>query len=76
MEEIAKRISEEARRLVPYGITPEKWIDVYNEKFLYLVCIECVSFCRSKHDKAEIFRHFNISVPPDVLNPSEGESRD
>jgi hypothetical protein len=76
MEKISERISTEAKRLVPHGISTDKWIDVYNEKFLYLVCIECASFCRSKHDKAAIFRHFNISVPPDVLNPSEGEGCD
>jgi len=73
MEMIAKRISLEAKRLVPHGVSTDKWIETYNEKFMYLVVIECVSYCRSKHDKAEIFRHFNISVPPDVLNPSEGE---
>ena len=44
METIAKRISLEAKRLVPYGVSTEKWIDVYNEKFMYLVCIECASF--------------------------------
>ena len=42
MNERIKELVEQAKKSVPHGLTPDKWIEVYNEKFAELIVRECV----------------------------------
>ena len=37
-----QKLAEQAKKSVPYGLTPDKWIEVYNEKLAELIIHECV----------------------------------
>ena len=36
-----QELVDQAKKSVPYGLGPEKWIEVYNEKFAELIIAEC-----------------------------------
>ena len=36
-------LAEQAKKSVPHGLAPDKWIEVYNEKLAGLVVRECIS---------------------------------
>jgi len=36
-----QELADTAKKSVPYGLTPDKWIEVYNEKFAELIVKEC-----------------------------------
>jgi len=36
-------LAEQAKKSVPHGLAPDKWIEVYNEKLAGLVVKECIA---------------------------------
>jgi hypothetical protein len=36
-------LAEQAKKSVPHGLAPDKWIEVYNEKLAGLVVQECIA---------------------------------
>ena len=63
-------LAEQAKKSVPHGLTPDKWIEVYNEKFAELVIVKCANVIwheADMKDSAEIneggykiLEHFGI----------------
>jgi hypothetical protein len=41
-----QQLVEKAKKSVPHGLTADKWIDIYNEKFAQLIVQECVDICQ------------------------------
>jgi RNA-splicing ligase RtcB len=37
MKNQIQKLAEQAKKSVPHGLTPDKWIEVYNEKFAQLL---------------------------------------
>jgi len=37
MNLLIQQLAEKAKKSVPHGLTPDKWIEVYNEKFAQLI---------------------------------------
>ena len=40
---IIKQLSDQAKAQVPHGISVDKWIETYNEKFAELIIRECAT---------------------------------
>jgi hypothetical protein len=38
-----QELADTAKKSVPHGLSPDKWIEVYNEKLAKLVVQECIS---------------------------------
>jgi hypothetical protein len=38
-------LADRAKKSVPHGLTPDKWIEVYNQKFAELIVQECIGCC-------------------------------
>ena len=45
MNERIKELVEQAKKSVPHGLTPDKWIEVYNEKFAEMIVKEMLQTC-------------------------------
>lgn len=43
---------ENAKNAMPAGMTPAKWIEVYNEKLVELVMQECLDILNERKDSA------------------------
>lgn len=41
MKDHVQKLADKAKKSVPHGLTPDKWIEVYNEKFAELIVKEC-----------------------------------
>jgi hypothetical protein len=41
MNERIQELSDKAKKSVPHGISVDKWIETYNEKFAELIVREC-----------------------------------
>lgn len=50
MSEQIQLFADQAKKSVPHGLTPDKWIEVYNEKFAELIVRECASVVNSRDD--------------------------
>jgi len=71
-------IVEQAKKSVPHGLTPDKWIDVYNENFAKLVIEETLkqvderTYGRSENqwyyedDKQWVHLHFGYGILADA----------
>ena len=77
MNKKIKKLVEQAKKNVPHGLTPEKWLEVYHENFAELIVRECVAICQDtdgednmdaksgRQDCAvEIIEHFRVE--PDL----------
>jgi hypothetical protein len=42
MNQQIQELADTAKKSVPHGLSPDKWIEVYNEKLAELVVQECV----------------------------------
>ena len=42
MNKRIQELADRAKKNVPHGLSPDKWIEVYNEKLAELVVQECV----------------------------------
>lgn len=51
---------ERAKGSVPYGLTPDQWIECYNQSFAELIVNECAAQCEVAGDVvlAEQMRHW------------------
>jgi len=43
MNKRIQELADQAKKNVPHGLSPDKWIEVYNEKLASLVVQECIS---------------------------------
>lgn len=43
MTDHIQQLSDRAKKSVPHGLAPDKWIEVYNEKFAELVVVKCAN---------------------------------
>jgi hypothetical protein len=44
---------ESAKNAMPAGMTPDKWIEMYNERLVELVVRECIGIAKSWEDQLE-----------------------
>lgn len=51
MNALIQQLAEKAKKSVPHGLTPDKWIEVYNEKFAELVVVKCANIVWDEADK-------------------------
>lgn len=42
MKDHVQKLADKAKKSVPHGLTPDKWIEVYNQKFAKLIVKECL----------------------------------
>ena len=42
MNKRIEKLADTAKKNVPHGLSPDKWIEVYNEKLAELIVHECV----------------------------------
>jgi len=54
---------ESAKNAMPAGMTPDKWIEMYNERLVELVVRECADVA-AEHDALDIYEeireHFGV----------------
>jgi hypothetical protein len=43
-----RQLADRAKKSVPHGLTPDKWIEVYNQKFAELIVQENVDLLRKE----------------------------
>jgi hypothetical protein len=61
-----QQLADQAKKLVSHGLTPDKWIEVYNEKFAELLVKECASvnynspFQDGEFHAREVLEHFGV----------------
>lgn len=61
MSELIQQLAEQAKTQVPQGIlSPELWIEQYNQKFAELIVRECAEICLEANDYKNILRHFGV----------------
>ena len=70
MSILIKELSDKAKKSVPHGLTPDKWIEVYNEKFAELIVVKCANIVWDEAEKTmskeinnvgyELLKHFKI----------------
>lgn len=54
-------LAEQAKKQVPQGIlTPDLWIEQYNQCFAELIVRECAEICLEANDHKNILRHFGV----------------
>lgn len=46
------KLAEQAKKSVPHGLSPDKWIETYNELFAELVINKCANIVWDEADKA------------------------
>ncbi len=60
MSDLIKQLSEKARDSVPHGmLSPDFWIECYNEKFAELIIRECVHSV-TRNESLNILERFDI----------------
>lgn len=50
MNSLIQQLAEKAKNSVPHGLSPDKWIETYNEKFAELIVRECVETLGTHED--------------------------
>lgn len=58
-----QQLSNKAKAAVPHGLSPDKWIEVYNEKFAELIVGECamvLSKVPGGYDSAVFYKNSKI----------------
>jgi hypothetical protein len=67
MNKIIRNLADQAKQSVPQGIlSPDKWIEIYNEKFAELVAESCAQLCMSQADRKNIRLAFDLPVESSV----------
>jgi hypothetical protein len=46
MSQHIQQLADRAKKSVPHGLSPDKWVEFYNLKFAELVILECASRVR------------------------------
>lgn len=52
MTDLIQKLSDKAKKSVPHGLAPGKWIEVYNQKFAELIVVKCANVVWHEADKA------------------------
>ena len=61
MSDLVRQLSEQAKSQVPQGIlSPDLWIEQYNQRFAELIVRECAEICLEANDHKNILRHFGV----------------
>ena len=61
MSDLIQQLAKQAKSQVPQGIlSPELWIEQYNQKFAELIVRECAEICLEANDHENILRHFGV----------------
>jgi hypothetical protein len=56
-----QELADQAKSQVPQGIlSPELWIEQYNQRFAELIVRECAEICLEANDHKNILRHFGV----------------
>lgn len=66
MNKNISKFAETARMSVPSGLTPEQWIEHYNQLFAEMIALECAAACGSQADKKNIRKRFGLPVESNV----------
>ena len=67
MNTLIEKLSNTAKKSVPHGLTPDKWIEVYNEKFAELIVKEMLQTCEDhpawtgRMISEQIKQHFGVT---------------
>ena len=51
MSDHIQKLADKAKKSVPHGLTPDKWIEVYNQKFAELIIQECCDVLMSEMNR-------------------------
>ena len=55
MNKRIQTLADQAKKNVPHGLSPDKWVEVYNEKFAELVVRECMDIAKQvENEKFEV----------------------
>lgn len=60
MKDKIKELSDKAKKSVPHGLTPDKWIEVYNEKFAELIVKECARLIDTREPRDQPAPHIYL----------------
>ena len=65
MKNQIQKLADQAKKSVPHGLTPDKWIEVYNEKFAELIVRECAVIVGSMEEPHQdiaklVKQHFGV----------------
>ena len=61
MKTLIQQIADQAKSQVPQGIlSPDLWIEQYNQKFAELIVRECAEICLEANDHKNILKHFGV----------------
>jgi len=64
MNQCVQLLAEQAKKSVPHGLVPDKWIEVYNQKLAELVVRECISVLDeddgATHHNELLLEHFGV----------------
>ena len=56
-----QELADQAKSQVPQGIlSPDLWIEQYNQRFAELIVRECAEICLEANDHKNILRHFGV----------------
>lgn len=53
MNKKIKELSDKAKKQVPHGLTPDKWLDVYHEKFAEMIVVKCANVVWDEAEQAD-----------------------
>jgi hypothetical protein len=68
VKHLVQQLSDQAKKSVPHGLTPDKWIEVYNELFAELIVRECAEWIKNtdsdpdigEEDAKALLQHFGV----------------
>ena len=46
-----QKLADQAKKSVPHGLSPDKWIEVYNQKFAELIVVKCANIVWDEAEK-------------------------
>ena len=51
MTDYVQQLADRAKKSVPHGLAPDKWIEVYNQKFAELIVVKCANIVWDEAEK-------------------------
>jgi len=72
MNELIKKLGEEAKNKVPHGLNVENWVNNYNEQYAKLIAEHCISMIRKQmSNEAQtdfVYNAMLVSVIANIYN--------
>ena len=65
MSEHIQKLADKAKKSVPHGLTPDKWIEVYNQKFAELIVKECLFKANGAKIRGDLIDELIIRIKED-----------